>query len=171
MIEKTWSCRKDDRRCDMGDLQFRKEILKEFPDAIEIPRQAGKYEVWDHDNGKYVYDLIATKKDKIKKLDVDCTAEILKGFYSSALGSEHLYSGSLEAQTNLLGAKDSKEPMDYTCINAEGMKITPEHLPEQLEKVFSDGFAFKINMIKRFHVLRKQVESCETEEDINSIVW
>lgn len=125
--------------------------------------------------------LLVLKREKTISLSEDCKQIIISGFTSSALGSSMLYDSEEVDQLNLIGTVSTTAPTPaaasgydslYACRDVgTGIKEYRLHTHYQLRQVMSDGAIFKMQQLQKFHLLRIQVESATTEEEINGIKW
>lgn len=120
--------------------------------------------------------LEAIKERQIQVLSNSCNKTILEGFTSSALKSVYHYDGSLESQTNLIGAlalaHQTEEPVTLTCTPIEtGNKQPRPHTLQQIEQVFADGCTFKTSKIAKYHELKAQVLAATSKEAVTAITW
>ncbi len=120
--------------------------------------------------------LEGLKERCIQLLSNTCNDMILGGFTSGALGETYHYDGSLESQTNLLGAlalaRQTSAPVPLTCTQLQtGSKQPRPHTLKQLEQVFQDGCAFKTSKIAKYHELKAKVLAATTSLAISGITW
>ena len=115
--------------------------------------------------------ILEAKEAKIAELNAMCDSQ-LTAFSSDALGSVHIYDGSLEDQINLMGAVNMGVDMPFRCRKeGSALKENIPHTKEQLAKVFSDGVSYKANIIYQCGVLKNYVESLEDIESIERVSW
>lgn len=116
--------------------------------------------------------LKEAKEQKIKELNALCEGKLIN-FRSSALGEVHIYDGDLEDQINLMGAVAANADMPFRCRKDDGISSKENilHTKAQLKKVYSDGIAYKADVIYRCGVLKNYVEKLNEVEEVQSISW
>lgn len=115
--------------------------------------------------------LVGAKNYKLQELSAACSADIMTGFSSSALGEPHHYAAELENQINLIGAIAFDLPIPYTCTNSAGVKVPRVHTQDQMRQVFLDGVARKTELIARFHALKALVQEASSSQMLSQISW
>lgn len=126
------------------------------------------------------------KETKIQELSDDCAKDIVSGFVSAALGTEHLYDSEPVDQLNIVGSYVATTP---DTINPQGsqtyhasrpiingapqLKEYKLHDNVQMKKVIMDGVAFKLAKLTRFNNMRNEilVNTTRTAEEIAAITW
>jgi hypothetical protein len=126
------------------------------------------------------------KEAKIVELSDDCAKDIISGFVSTALGTEHIYDSEAVDQLNIVGSYIATTPDN---VNPEGsqtyhatrpiingvpqLKEYKLHDNYQMKKVLLDGVAFKLAKLKRFNAMRNDilVNTARTDEEIAAITW
>lgn len=111
------------------------------------------------------------KAARMAYINQACSAEIVAGFDSSALGSVHHYTATLEDQANLsglilLGVDDA-----FTCVNASGIKAMRPHSIAQLKQVLADGAAAKKSCLVRARLLKDEVAVAADSVSLDAIIW
>lgn len=115
-------------------------------------------------------DLSELREVKIQALDELCEKEIVSGFASLALGSEHIYPSKITDQLNLFAAKDLGTEVEFACsLNGEWEKRL--HTAAQLNHAYMDGLTFKISVIKKKDELVALAKAAITLEELEAIVW
>jgi hypothetical protein len=116
--------------------------------------------------------LIASKLAKIDELKAACQSAIESGFTSSTLGAEHTYESKLpQDQSNLIGAHLAGVDLDYTCIDAQGVKAQRFHTAVQMAQVFAAGMAHIQAQKAKFFQKKSLVEAATTQAEIDAISW
>lgn len=121
---------------------------------------------------------------QIGRLSESCRAQIVSGFASSALGTEHHYPAQPTDQINLAGSVlDSLLPglaADWTtpfwCQDAAGLWALVPHTATQIQQVGRDGKAAIVAAITRNESLAAQVRVIAaspdaTVADVLAVVW
>jgi hypothetical protein len=146
---------------------------KFFPLDYEVELKTLGYNIeYKTDN-----DILKLIKDaKIIKLNISCGEEIISGFNSSALGSEHKYQSELEDQTNLIGlvAAGTDDVFKAGNLDVDGNVTSWEyklHTATQLKQVLADGATHKQTALAKYYTLKAEVEACTTEAQVEAIVW
>ena len=116
------------------------------------------------------------KKQKIKELNDRAEKEIISGFTSNALGSEHLYQSEPTDQLNLIGIVQTAQLTNsnqlFKCSADNGKTWDyVEHTPEQLTKVLEDGKQRKQDILIKCAELKAKVLQAQTEDEVKAVVW
>jgi hypothetical protein len=126
------------------------------------------------------------KVEKITELSKDCARDIISGFVSSALGSEHIYDSDGVDQLNILGSyvattPDANNPQGSQTYHAVRAIIDGEvqlkeyklHDNLQMKKVVLDGVAFKLKKLTRFNAMRNEilVNTEMSMEELDAVTW
>lgn len=164
-------------RFDSDNLKLYDQILIGYQISIEPPEGLYKpqfnleTEKWGE--GRAASDILEDiRQSKISILNNACNASILSGFTSNALGDEHTYDFDYEAQTNLGGmlnaimAEIVTEEIDW---KASGLPVP--HTINQFKQVYADGLTHKNSLITKYWMLKSQVLSAHSVEDIESVFW
>ncbi|NOV01336.1 DUF4376 domain-containing protein [Paenibacillus planticolens] len=109
---------------------------------------------------------------KLSELNAACNAEILAGFTSNALGTDHTYDFDYDAQINLGGMLNAITAglVSGTVIwKASG--IPQGHTIDQFKTVFADGLAHKNTNIGKYWTLKAAAEAASSDEEIRDITW
>lgn len=98
---------------------------------------------------------------------------LLKNFTSNALGEDYIYDGKQEDQINLMGLVIAGIDGYFRCAKATEPthKQNYPHTKEQIKKVYSDGLAFKAEMIYICGVLKEYLKTLSDEKAIKSLKW
>lgn len=116
--------------------------------------------------------LAQLKTDKIIELSVAAEDEIVNGFPSLALGTEHWYDSEPEDQLNLIGSVASGDDMYYSCRETQtGPKTYQLHTHAQLVQVLQSGRDIKLAVLQRFSNKRDETLAAITEQEIMAITW
>lgn len=119
--------------------------------------------------------LDETKAAQIADINIKCASAIVGGFDSSALGTVHHYTATLEDQSNLLGLIAIGTGGEFTCTDASGVKARRPHTLAELKTVLADGGAFKDRCLARARLLKDQIAaiqpSATAADDVKAIVW
>lgn len=116
--------------------------------------------------------LAEVKTDKIIELSVAAESEIINGFWSSALGTPHVYDSEPEDQLNLIGSVASGDDMYYACRDTvESAKQYLLHTNAQLTQVVRDGRDVKLAVLQKFNNKRNSVLAAADVVSIVAITW
>lgn len=109
------------------------------------------------------------KTAAISSLSAGCEAAITAGFESDALGTVHTYPSTRDDQTNLLGLK--VEGADNPLVCFDGTEWDNRlHTYAQIEQVFSNGVARKLDLIQnQFHSKRAAVDAATNQAEIDAV--
>jgi len=117
--------------------------------------------------------LEEAKIEKIADTNNAVAAEIVSGFYSTALGSKHLYQSEREDQLNLLGLASSGADLPFKCSADDGANWSYVlHTARQLKKVMSDGITHKLTALQKGEASKARVKllpDTATQADIDAI--
>lgn len=135
------------------------------------------YEFWEKANLPESYtqalaeELAKAKKTKCEELNSICDSHLLS-FESAALGDTHIYDSELEDQLNLLGLVSAGVDSFFRCLKkGESVKENKPHSKAQLAQVYKDGLTYKSEQIYKCGLLKAQVMACESEGEVEKIVW
>ena len=162
----------------------------EIHNNIPKPNIQVSDEVWEEAiNNNYNYVDVETKtlsfKDfrtleeiktsKISEINGKCKQEIISGFTSSALGSEHIYESEQTDQLNLIGVVTAGQDDYFKCgvTDANG-NVTWNyelHTIAQLQQVLVDGKTHKQGLLQKANTLKAQVTGATTIKDVEAIEW
>lgn len=113
----------------------------------------------------------------IKKQDINaiCEAEIIGGFKSEALGSEHIYQSTEADQTNLMAMIVADEDDYFKCgVEDENGVITwsyEMHTVAQFKQVHKEGKDLIKNLLMKAQALKVAVADATTVEEVEAIQW
>lgn len=119
----------------------------------------------------YVPSLGETQAAKTAEINAACTAAIVGGFSSSALGASHTYDSELEDQLNLIGAVGLGIDLPYRCADANGVKEFRLHTAAQLKQVAADGAMVKLAALENAATLKAQVQAAADAASVAAVVW
>lgn len=126
------------------------------------------------------------KENKILELSNACAQDIISGFISTALGTEHMYDSDAVDQLNIVGSyvattPDANNPQGSQTYHATRpiingvlqMKEYKLHDNVQMKKVVLDGVAFKLAKLTRFNTMRNDLltNTERTDAQIDAITW
>jgi hypothetical protein len=119
---------------------------------------------------------ISIKQQLIKSA---CSNEIISGFKSSALGTEHTYPSNETDQKNLNGCitssllhtSDPTWTINFWCADTTGNWEFTAHTAEQIQQVGMDCINFIQLQQNRCNQLITQLSSATTEAEFDAIVW
>jgi len=151
-----------------------------------------KYESLIHDGGDYIpskavlddFIFEDLKITAIDNLSTICQDAIRGGFFSSALGSRHIYDSDEVDQLNLIGATTSTLPtptepdggLMYYAVrevidNITQPKDYKPHTHTQFRQVMADGAAYKLALLMNFNYKRYFISNATTPEEVLAITW
>jgi len=122
-------------------------------------------------------ELIAPKLEdiqaqKVVSINSSCTQAIESGFESNALGEPHIYQSDELDQLNLIGVVASGVDQHFKCSANGGESWEwKQHTVEQLKQVLSDGAIVKGQLLQKAGLLKAQVSSASTVEELDAIEW
>lgn len=108
---------------------------------------------------------------KTAEINAACTAAIVSGFTSSALGADHTYDSALEDQLNLIGAVGLGIDLPYRCADATGVKEFRLHTAAQLKQVATDGAVIKLAALEKAATLKVQVQAAADAAAVVAVAW
>lgn len=108
---------------------------------------------------------------KTAEINAACSAAIVGGFASNALGAPHTYDSALEDQLNLIGAVGLGIDLPYRCADEAGVKAFRLHTAAQLKQVAADGAAIKLSALEKAATLKAQVQAAEDAAAVEAVVW
>lgn len=119
--------------------------------------------------------IAQSKQSKLVELEALCETQIISGFASSALGSEHWYKSEQIDQLNLIGVVTGGTD-DYF---KSGIKDTQGvitwdwllHTSAQLKQVLNDGKNVKTTLLKKLTMQKAQVNLATTLAEVEAVVW
>ncbi|AFM02390.1 hypothetical protein Desde_4129 [Desulfitobacterium dehalogenans ATCC 51507] len=113
------------------------------------------------------------KANKAYEISKECEDEILSGFYSDARGEIEWYTNSRDDQNNLIGQATlaTLNPSFIPQWKSATEYICTDFTMEQIIKLSTDGAVFKTERIKAFDMLKAQILSATTVEEVEVIEW
>lgn len=136
--------------------------------------------VWNNGSESWEVDIAKLKAEKVEEIKKACQNQIVGGFVSNAVGTEHKYPSEQIDQLNLsatvqrarLGADVSSELFYFLCQNmTTGEWGYVEHTAAQIEQVGTDAYNFILSARMKYSQLSSLIQSLETEAELNSITW
>ena len=123
--------------------------------------------------------LEEVKALRVEFLNISCSTEIVSGFFSSALGSDHTYPSTVIDQNNMavnvLSSLYPSLPEGWTtpqlCADSSGVWQYRMHTAAQIQTVGSDGKSKILALLIKKAGLQGQVMAAGTIEEVQSIVW
>lgn len=115
--------------------------------------------------------LERAKIAKMAEINTACGTSITNGFTSSALGTPHAYSSTLEDQANLLSLITGVVGGAFTCANAVGVKARRPHTDAQLKTLLADGRAHIEPKLDRARQLKDQVQAAADSAAVEAVKW
>lgn len=161
---------------------------KEIHKTIPTPNVEVKNEVWQeaininancYENNKFIIKdfrtLAEIKNAKENEVNTACEKEIISGFKSDALGTEHNYQSEQIDQLNLIGVVTAGQDDYFKCgvEDADGNVVWnyEMHTIAQLQKVLQDGKAVAQVLLQKAKTLKVQVANATTIDEVNAIQW
>ena len=137
--------------------------------TIPKPTEAELLSLWS------TLEVQLRKTERIKELASEAEAQIVAGFWSSALGTPKFYTAGYDDQLNLIGVRADNTDTYFSCKNlpTDIQKTYYLHTAAMIQQVFADGKNFKLMVLQQFNNLKDQILSPTTDTiaKINSIVW
>lgn len=123
-------------------------------------------------------DLAARKARKIAGFNASCSAQIMNGFTSMALGAPYHYPAKKQDQDNLFSSvADSlipDLPEDWStplwCMDVDRTWARRQHTAVQIQQVGREGKLATLAALDKNEDLRLQVDAA-TAEQLDAIVW
>lgn len=165
-------------QCMNGDGSISKTTVADSSGAfvsISDPAVAA----WLKTNSSGAVPLAQAQEARRGFLRAACTAEIIGGFSSSALGAAHTYPSTPNDQTNLIGAVTASQspglPSGWTCnfwcADSSGVWAQRSHTAAQIQKVLADGVVAREAASTKLVNAETQVQSATTVADVQKVVW
>lgn len=119
------------------------------------------------------------KADKVTELTAACSAEIVGGYVSNALGTSHTYPSKPTDQANMTasvvssllpGLSSNWETM-FWCADSNGNWAFVSHTTSQIQQAGSDGKAFIQTQQAKLEGLKQQVSAATAVADVQAITW
>lgn len=120
---------------------------------------------------KQADELDEAKEEKLLLLSIEAKRQITKGFYSSALGSEHFYGSQETDQLNLIGSCAVGVDMPYPCRDSRLVWERKLHTNAELIQVAGDGALRKQSVLAYLDGLRSQIDGAATVADVEAVLW
>ena len=115
---------------------------------------------------------------KDSELAAACSAAIVAGFYSSALGVAYFYPSDPTSQFNLSGSVLdsllSHRPTwttQFWCMDTTGFWSFIPHTATQIQRVGSDGKAWIVLNQRKLFTLRQQLSGATTIAAVTGLIW
>jgi hypothetical protein len=122
--------------------------------------------------------LAEAKVRKKAEINLACSAAIVGGFESDALGSTHTYPSTQEDQLNLTGLIQLSliELVDgwstyFACADSKGVWSKVPHTAKQIQTVGATFAKLKLKIIATKDALNASIDSATTVEAVNAISW
>lgn len=116
--------------------------------------------------------ILAESRDSaIAEINAACAAEIVGGFSSSALGSPHTYTCTLEDQANLLALIAGGAGGNFTCVNAASVKARRPHTDAELRALLADGRTHVELLLGKARDLKDAVAAAADVAAVEAVVW
>jgi len=155
------------------------ELIGEYYPTIEVTISGPDYTdiTWETGGTITQIDLdnmrtVAMQTERIIELSESAKLDIVNGFTSSALGTQHWYDSNLEDQLNLIGATASTIDVLFGVRETEfGPKLYKNHTHVELLNVLSDGKNVKLFVLQKFNNKRDVILLATTEAEIDAITW
>lgn len=127
-------------------------------------------------NGKIQESRVAKINDTIQTAITTaknkCQQQIVEQFYSSVLGTKHLYKNKLEDQINLSDLTSSKVDMPIKCVDVslKGDFEYKMHTPEQIKQLYDEMVQHKnASLIEFDRVKNKLTEMIGSSSTVRTI--
>lgn len=108
---------------------------------------------------------------KLNHINHSASTEILSGFTSNALGSEHYYQSSRDDQLNLIGLVASTGDLPMRCSVDGNTWSYIIHTQQQRQQVLDHGAAKKHTILLKAATLKALLATAKLESDLNKINW
>lgn len=146
--------------------------------VVDKPIKPSKWHSWDWPTHQWVLNLDVARSDKSTLISNDCKADILSGFTSAALGSDHHYPAKFTDQQNLASsvlASLLPIPADWTtpfwCADTSGVWAFRLHTASQIQQVGQDAKAAILAAMGKNEVLQAQIVAATSIESLDAIEW
>lgn len=103
------------------------------------------------------------------KLNAACSAAIMAGFSSAALGSVYAYPSKATDQTNMLA--NAVTGGDFMCQNAAGAWALVAHTAAQAQTVLASFITARDTARAKLTGLSAQVQAATTITAVQAVVW
>lgn len=119
------------------------------------------------------------KAEAIGRLSVSCSAAIVGGYVSSALGEPHTYPSNITDQINMMGSVtasllpllDHEWKTPFWCRDEAGTWAFRDHTQQQIQTAGSDGKAHIVACQGSLMALTALVMAADPAADLSKIVW
>ena len=147
--------------------------------VVDKPIKPSKWHSWDWPTHQWVLNLDVARSDKSTLISNDCKADILSGFTSAALGSDHHYPAKFTDQQNLassvlasmLPGVNETWVTPFWCEDVNGLWAFRPHTVSQIQQVGSDAKMSILASMTKNEDLQYQISIATTIEELNLIVW
>ncbi|MDO6383411.1 hypothetical protein [Leptospira santarosai] len=155
-------------------------ILLNWDDEIDVETETEDEPLLDK-NGNNLPNQVYTPKGwvvDIEKLRVElkgrvssiCSAKVISGFESDALGSAYYYDSNVDDQLNLIGLVSLNASVQQKCADIQnGVKTYREHTAEQIRQVLADGAILKSIYLQRSAALKKEIGNAKSLSELEQI--
>lgn len=120
--------------------------------------------------------LAQAQAAQIAIIEAACSAAILAGFTSSALGASRTYGSNPTDQNNLLNAALASQGQSSTwsaslwCANGTTWAYTP-HTPTQVQQVNADWMTYRQTQQQKYASLIGKINAATTVAAVQAISW
>ncbi|UDL95517.1 hypothetical protein LGH83_04650 [Lichenihabitans sp. PAMC28606] len=123
--------------------------------------------------------LAQTQSSQVAALRAACSAAIVSGFTSAALGSPHTYPSDMTSQINLSGSVlasilpglTSSWTTEFWAADSTGAWAFAPHTAAQIQQVGTDGKAAVMAAQAKLATLTGQVTAATTIPAVQMVVW
>lgn len=157
-----------DTQDDLVFVKSSKKLKVPFVETNEEERE------WLEANEKLALNLQAY--NKVNEINEECDKRLIS-FTSDALGEIYTYDLKQEDQINYLGLMLANQDAFIRCYKVDeegqiiGTKANLPHTATQIQKVYADGSAYKMAMIKKCGELKARVDKAKTHKELREIQW
>ncbi|MDI7165963.1 hypothetical protein [Leptospira santarosai] len=118
----------------------------------------------------WVVDIEKLRVELKSRVSSICSAKIISGFESDALGSAHYYDSNVDDQLNLIGLVSLNASVQQKCADIQnGVKTYREHTAEQIRQVLADGAILKSIYLQRSAALKKEIGNAKSLSELEQI--
>ncbi|MDR5170737.1 hypothetical protein IHQ56_02790 [Methylobacillus flagellatus] len=126
----------------------------------------------------WVFDIEKGRLRKSAEISRACRDEILNGFRSAALGSEHHYPAEPTDQINLSGTVQrsslpgviDEDVFPFLC-EKQGVWLFRDHSAAQIQQVGRDGYAAILAARQKNAALQLEIEAATDQASLDEIAW
>jgi hypothetical protein len=123
--------------------------------------------------------LDAKRAARIDQLTVLCSAAVVGGYKSTALGGAHAYPSGITDQINMMGSVTASLLPDlaadwatpFWCADSAGAWDFRMHNAEQIQRAGSDGKAHIVTCQSTLAQLSADVMAATTDAAIDTVIW